>query len=297
MSVPVLISQPGSWCLSGERRPVASHVRLISVATAHGGLCERQTLGNQTLAAAQTRETSKVFRRDSKLAVEAAAEPPTAPSDLIRARRDTHSPMAGHDHRPCLRQFGIPVDVGVMTGSSPDKTVFQNREPLRPVQLGEPLVLHHDQIVEVSDSAGERSSRHAQDFPGCQRIDPKLQTVKAVALADANRRHSEPSDQHPERSHCGTFRLDVQRMISECHRHRHRRPRHTVMLGCGGRIEPEPSKRRHPTTQNTGRSISHDRVGLAQHTLDASRTGPARSAIARRGWRSRRYASAACCGG
>jgi len=45
-------------------------------------------LGSQTLAAAQTRETSKVFRRDSKLAVEAAAEPPTAPSDLIRARRD-----------------------------------------------------------------------------------------------------------------------------------------------------------------------------------------------------------------
>ena len=266
MSVPVLISQPGSWCLSGERRPVASHVRLISVATAHGGLCERQTLGSQTLAAAQTRETSKVFRRDSKLAVEAAAEPPTAPSDLIRARRDTHSPMAGHDHRPCLRQFGIRVDVGVMTGCSPDKTVFQNGEPLRPVELGEPLVLHPDQIVEVSDSAGERSSRHAQDFPGCQRIYPKLQTVKSVALADANRRHSEPSDQHPERSHCGTFRLDVQRMISECHRHCQRRPRHTVMLGCGGRIEPEPSKRRHPTTQNRGRRISHDRVGLAQHT-------------------------------
>lgn len=265
MCVPVLISQPGSWCLSGQRRPVASHVRLISVATSHSGLCERQTLGSQTLAAAQTRETSKVFWRDSKLAVEAAAEPPTAPSDLIRARRDTHSPMAGHDHRPCLRKFGIRVG-GVMTGSSPKKTVFQNREPLRPVQLGESLVLHHDQIVEVSDSAGERSSRHAQDFPGRQRIDPKLHTVKAVALADANRRHSEPSDQHPERSHCGTFRLDVQRMLSECHRHRQRWPRHTVMLGCGGRIEAEPSKRRHPTTQNTGRSISHDGVGLAQHT-------------------------------
>jgi len=223
-------------------------VRLISVATSHGGLCERQTLGGQTLAAAQTREPSKVFRRDSKLAAEAAAESPTAPSDLIRARRDTHPPVAGYDHRPCLRQFGIRVDVGVMTGSSPDKTVFQNREPLRPVRLGEPLVLHHDQIVEVSNSAGERGSRHAQDFPGCQRFDPTLQTMKAVALADADRRHSEPSDQHPERSHCGTFRLDVQRMISECHRHRHGRSRHTVMLGSGGRIEPEPSKRRHPTT-------------------------------------------------